>query len=213
MFADTLLDLERAHLLRLMLWGGIGALTGTGILAVLAVRRARSPVLWNFGLVTAVWGGADFLAAVALRPTLALRDLAAATRMYRVLWLETGLDVCVVAVGITIAAMAWRVGRRAGALGPGVGASAVAGGQSGAHQGVGAGVSREAEMATVVDTLEQREDGGKVARERGGQAGGAAGGVTGRVGGALGAGIATSLQGAALLALHGRLLARLSGLI
>jgi hypothetical protein len=121
MFADTLLDLERAHLIRLMLWAGASLLTGTGILAVLAVRRTTSPMLSTFGLVTAAWGAVELAAAVAQWSSLALRDLAGATQLNRLLWLESGLDVALIAVSATIAVAAWRLGRRPGWVGGGVG--------------------------------------------------------------------------------------------
>ncbi len=119
MFADTLLDLERGHLILLALWGSAGLLAGTGLLATLAARPDRPPLLSKFGLVMAVWGGAE-VAVVGLRwHTLALRDLAAATRLDRLLWLESGLDLGVVAVGVTIVVAAWHFGRRLGGVGAG----------------------------------------------------------------------------------------------
>jgi len=85
MFADTLLDLERSHLLALLLWAGASVLTGTGILAMLAIRRATSPLLSRFALVTVAWGAAELIAVAVQWPSLTLRDLAGATRLDRLL--------------------------------------------------------------------------------------------------------------------------------
>ena len=59
MWADTLLGLERAHLLRLVLWGGTSVLVGSALLALLRVRGRRSSLLDHFGIQTALWGAID----------------------------------------------------------------------------------------------------------------------------------------------------------
>jgi hypothetical protein len=121
LFADTLLQLERAHLLRLALWGATSILAGSAMLAVLSVRRVQSPLLFHFAVQTAVWGAAIAGWAAIGWHRLAIRDLAAATRLDRLLWLSTGLDVGAVAVGATLALAGWRLARRPGAIGAGVG--------------------------------------------------------------------------------------------
>jgi hypothetical protein len=120
MFADTLLQLEREHLLRLALWGATGILAGSAMLAILSVRRVRAPLLFHFGLQTAVWGAAIAGRAAIGWHWLAMRDLIAATRLDRLLWLSTGLDAGVIAVGATLAIAGWRWARRWGAVGAGV---------------------------------------------------------------------------------------------
>jgi hypothetical protein len=121
MFADTLLDLERSHLILLAIWAAASVLAGTGLKAALAARRESSPVLSKFGLTMAAWGGVELAAVALLWPTLALRDLAGATRLDRILWLETGLDLGIIAVGVTLVVAAWHFGRRLGAVGAGAG--------------------------------------------------------------------------------------------
>lgn len=121
MFADTLLQLERAHLLRLAIWGATSILAGSAMLAMLSVRRVRSPLLFHFGVQTAAWGAAIAGRAAIGWHGLAMRDLAAATRLDRLLWLSTGLDAGVVAVGVTLALAGWRLARRPGGIGAGVG--------------------------------------------------------------------------------------------
>jgi low temperature requirement protein LtrA len=56
MWSDTLLALERAHLLRLLAWGAMSVIAGTGLLASLMVRRTDSSLLRNFAIQTSVWG-------------------------------------------------------------------------------------------------------------------------------------------------------------
>jgi hypothetical protein len=121
MWADTLLAAERAHLLRLVLWGGASLVLGATLLAFLKVRSQRSPLLDHFAIQTTAWGAIDLaLAGNGLR-TLALRDLANATRLDRFLWLNIGLDVGYVLVGLTLLIAGWRIGRRPGLLGAGSG--------------------------------------------------------------------------------------------
>ena len=125
MFADTLLAIERAHLLRVALWGGASALVGTVLLALLALRRARagaeSPLPWHFAIQTAAWGAVDLAIALLGARGLALRDHDAATRLDRILWLNLGLDAGYVGVGVTLALCAWLLGRRLGGVGAGIG--------------------------------------------------------------------------------------------
>ena len=121
MFADTLLQLERGHLVRLLVWGALSVLLGTALLGVLAATRRRSPLLHHFALQLAAWGAIDLaLAAVAWRG-LALRDLAGATHLDRLLWLNIGLDAGYVGVGVTLAVAGWALGRRLSLVGAGLG--------------------------------------------------------------------------------------------
>jgi hypothetical protein len=118
-WSDSLLAAERAHLLRLIAWGAASVLLGTLVVMLIALRRAESPLLRWFGGMTAAWGAAELaLAAVAWRG-LALRDVAGFTRLDRLLWLNVGLDVGFVAVGVTLAVLGWRLGRRLGLVGSG----------------------------------------------------------------------------------------------
>ena len=121
MWADTLLAAERAHLLRLVAWGGASLLLGATLLVFLRVRRQPSALLTSFAVQTAAWGAIDLaLAANGLR-TLTLRDLAGATRLDRFLWLNIGLEGGYVLVGLTLLLVGWRLGRRPGLMGAGLG--------------------------------------------------------------------------------------------
>ncbi len=121
MWADTLLLLERGHVLRLAIWGGTSTVLGTAMLAWLMVRRTSAPLLRHFALQTAAWGAVDLVICLASWRGLALRDYAGAQQLLNILWLNTGLDVGYVAIGVTLAITAWRWGARAGGIGAGLG--------------------------------------------------------------------------------------------
>jgi hypothetical protein len=123
MFADALLALERAHLLRLGAWAIGSVLAGSLLLALVALRRAAGPqpLLRHFGFQAAAWGLVDLAIVGWAWRGLALRDHAGATALDRFLWLNLGLDVGYVAVGATLAIAGWTLGRRLGAVGAGLG--------------------------------------------------------------------------------------------
>lgn len=120
MWADTLLSAERAHLVRLLVWAAGSLLAGTALLAWLQVGRRRSALLEHFGLQTAGWGAAEMAFGAIARASLAARDLAGATRLDRLLWLNIGLDGGYVLVGVTLAVTGWVLGRRLGLIGAGL---------------------------------------------------------------------------------------------
>ena len=120
MWSDTLLQLERTHLLRLFAWGATCVLLGTLLLATLAATRRRSPLLSHFGIQTAAWGAIVLAIAGWAWRGLALRDLAGATRLDRLLWLNIGLDAGYAFVGITLAVVGWRLARSHGLVGAGI---------------------------------------------------------------------------------------------
>jgi hypothetical protein len=121
MFSDTLLAIERAHLLRVAAWGGGSVLVGTLVLAALALARASSPLLRHFAFQTAAWGAIDLAIVAFAWRGLRLRDHAAAVSLDRFLWMNIGLDIGYVGVGLTIAVASWTLGRRLGGVGAGVG--------------------------------------------------------------------------------------------
>lgn len=120
MWADTLLAAERAHLLRLALWGAASLLVGTALVAMLHLRRSRSSLLTHFGIQTGAWGAVELGVALLLLRSLALRDLSGATRLDRRVWMNIGLDVGYALVGITLIVIGWRVVRRFGLVGAGM---------------------------------------------------------------------------------------------
>lgn len=121
MWSDTLLALEREHLLRLLVWGGMGTVAGTGLLAWLTIRRHHSTLLRSFSIQMSLWGLVHLAVGGHGLYRLAHRDLASATQLDRMLWLSTGLDAGLILVGITLAATGWILGRRLGAVGAGIG--------------------------------------------------------------------------------------------
>lgn len=120
MFSDTLLQLERSHLLRLAIWAHVSVLTGTLLLVWLARRGDRSPLLFHFALQTALWGAFGVAMVVFRWHGLALRDLTGATRMDHLLWLTVGLDLGGIAVGATLVLTGWRLDQRLGPIGAGL---------------------------------------------------------------------------------------------
>lgn len=121
MWADTLEMLERLHLLRLLVWAAASMLAGTALLAWLRAGERHSSLLKHFAIQSVAWGVVDaVIAGVALRGV-APRDIASATRLDRMLWLNIGLDAGYVFVGITLVVAAWRLGRRLGLVGAGIG--------------------------------------------------------------------------------------------
>src|SRR5215212_11442658 len=121
MWADTLLAAERAHLLRLAIWGGTSVIVGGTLLALLRLRRDRASLLDHFAIQTLAWGAIDLTLALTGRRAVELRDLAAATRLDRFVWLNIGLDAGYVMVGLTLSMIGWRVARRPGLVGAGLG--------------------------------------------------------------------------------------------
>jgi hypothetical protein len=120
MWADTLLAIERAHLIRLAVWGGASLLVGSALLGLMRARGHRSALLDHFGIQTMAWGAVELVLAAAGLQRLELRDLAGATRLDRFLWLNIGLDGGYVMVGITLLVLGWRVTRRMGLVGAGM---------------------------------------------------------------------------------------------
>jgi hypothetical protein len=121
MWSDTLYALERAHLLRVGVWGSASIVVGTALIALLAARRSDSPLVKHFAIQLAAWGAIDVALVAWAWRGLALRDLAGATKLDRLLWLNVGLDAGYVAVGVTLAVCAWTLGRRLGGVGAGLG--------------------------------------------------------------------------------------------
>ena len=121
MWADTLLRAEQQHLIRLLFWAGLSIIAATCIIAMIAVRRLRSPLLGHFAAQMAVWG--TIIGAIAMVEWHAakLRDVSGAARLERLLWMNIGLDAGYVFAGCTLAACAWLLARRMAAVGAGVG--------------------------------------------------------------------------------------------
>lgn len=120
MWSDTLLLAERAALVRMAIWGAGCVVTGSVILALVAVRRVRSALLDGFAIQTTVWGAIALARVVEGMGRLEPRDLAAATQLNHWTWLLMGLDVGLMAVGLTLAITGWRWGHRFWIIGAGL---------------------------------------------------------------------------------------------
>lgn len=121
MWADTLAAAERMFLLCFLVWGLVSIIAGTALLAWLRVGQRHSPLIKHFAIQTAGWGAAGSLVALTLLSAVANRDLASATRLDRLLWLNVGLDAGYVLVGATLITTGWKLGRRMGLVGAGIG--------------------------------------------------------------------------------------------
>jgi hypothetical protein len=120
-WADTLLDVERLHLLKLFVWGVLSIGVATALIALIRVRRIDSPLLEHFAIQSAAWGSIDVMIAIWARQGLHLRDLAGAVALDRFVWFNVGLGAGYVAVGATLALIGWNLGRRLGLVGAGLG--------------------------------------------------------------------------------------------
>jgi hypothetical protein len=121
MWSDTLLELERAHLLLLAAWSAMSILIGTALYAWLTARRSPSPLLRHFAIQTSVWGVVVLSFAGLRLHGLAERDFAGAIRLDRMVWLSAGLDGGMILVGMTLACTGWVLGRRLAPVGAGIG--------------------------------------------------------------------------------------------
>jgi hypothetical protein len=120
MWADSLLAAEQLHLARLFVWSEASMLVGGVMLALLLWRRIPSPMLRHFAIQTAAWGAVTLVLAFAGWKRLAERDHAGAVTLDRFVWLNIGLDIGYVAVGVTLALAGWFGSRRLGLVGAGV---------------------------------------------------------------------------------------------
>jgi hypothetical protein len=120
MWADTLLAAERVHVIQLLVWGSGSILVGTALLAWLYAGRRRSTLLEQFGIQTVAWGVVEVALGAIARASLGTRDLQAATRLDRWLWLNVGLESGYVLVGLTLVVTGWMLGRRVGLVGAGL---------------------------------------------------------------------------------------------
>lgn len=117
MFADSVMQLERAYLERLIMWGGVSIIAGTAVMAMLAVSRTRSPLLKQFALQHPMWGMGALIVGAVRWLAVPLRDLGSATRLDRLLWFNAGLNVGIVAVGVALTVAAFKLGPRQGLAG------------------------------------------------------------------------------------------------
>ena len=120
MWSDTLLNAERSHLIRLAIWAVTSALLGTGLVAVITVRRMTAPIVLWFAIQTVAWGSLELIVSAARWYALSMRDVSAATRLDRLTWFGIGFDVGVIGVGVVAASMAWRY-KNLSAFGGGLG--------------------------------------------------------------------------------------------
>ncbi len=125
----ALLELEREHLIRLLVWA-VGSMV-VGALCWALARRDRAGAgdaggtggtahFWrHVGIQSAAWGAVDAVIVALAWQGLAVRDLPGAIALDRVLWLNIGLDVGYAMVGATLLVLARRSPPRPGLAGAG----------------------------------------------------------------------------------------------
>jgi len=121
MWSDTLLAAERSHLIRIAIWAVTSAVLGTLFVTIIAGRRTSAPIALWFAIQTLVWGSVELIMAAARWSALSMRDLSGATRLDRLTWFAIGIDVGIIAAGVTVVLMAWRFTRNLRAFGGGLG--------------------------------------------------------------------------------------------
>lgn len=121
MWADTLMAAERAHSMSLLTWSAISMLMGTGLIAWLRSGERASHLVQHFAIQLMCWGAVEASSALAGLMCLSVRDLSAATRLDRFLWMNIGLDGGYVILGTALLVVGWRLGRRLGLVGAGIG--------------------------------------------------------------------------------------------
>ena len=121
MWADTIFRAEQQHLLRLLLWSGLSIIAATAIVVTLAVRRLSSPLLRQFALQMVLWGAVFGVIGAIRWSMLEMRDISAAARLERMVWLNIGIDVGYIAAGAMLVGSAWFLARRMGPVGAGIG--------------------------------------------------------------------------------------------
>lgn len=120
-WADSLLAVERLHLLKLFSWSLLSIAVGTALLALQRVRAPRSALVTHFGIQCIAWGAIDLVIVALARRDLTLRDYASAVALDRFVWLNIGLDAGYAAVGLTLVLVGWRLVSRPGLVGAGLG--------------------------------------------------------------------------------------------
>jgi Family of unknown function (DUF6992) len=121
MWSDTLLAAERSHIIRIVIWAVTSAALGTTVVTIVVGRRMSAPIALWFAIQTLAWGSVELIIAAARWSAVSMRDVSGATRLDRLNWFAVGLDVGIIAVGVTAVWMAWRSARNLRALGGGLG--------------------------------------------------------------------------------------------
>lgn len=119
MWADALLEAERAFLLRFAIWGGCSVALAVALLLVLRGRLRTSPLVLHFGVQTLVWGTVALTVGLLARPRASLRDFDGARELHALLGTTIALDIGLVLLGATLACAGWLLGRRLGVVGAG----------------------------------------------------------------------------------------------
>lgn len=113
MWSDVVLGVERLHFLRLIFWGAAATVAGTALLVLSMSQPRASAMIGRFAFTCTVLGAAELIFGLIGYHNLGLRNLAGATRLERLAWLQLGLYLGLTAVGATTAFVARSVAPRA----------------------------------------------------------------------------------------------------
>lgn len=121
-WADSLLALEQLYYLKIIIWGALCILGGSGIHTWLLVSRTESRLLRRFADITLVSGVLAVLAGFGMRHGAGLRDLTAAIALDRWLWFGVGFDAGLVLTGLVLVGSGMRSSTewRPGIVGAGI---------------------------------------------------------------------------------------------
>lgn len=118
-WADSLLALELLFLTKLLIWGAVSVATGSGILALFAIRNVASALVRSFAIALVAFGAAVIAVALIGRAQTGLRDLPSAISLERLAWFSSGLAIGVMLAGVAITVLASILGRRLALVGAG----------------------------------------------------------------------------------------------
>lgn len=100
MWSDFVQHAEELHYLRVAIWGALSTLAGTLLLVVAHARGSGTALIRRFGATCGVCGAIELSIALIAYRQVPLRDLSAATRLDRVAWLQLGLFVGLIGIGV-----------------------------------------------------------------------------------------------------------------
>lgn len=115
-----IIEWERFHLLKLGVWAAASIVVGATTLWI-ARRRTNGDLVRHFAIQSLSWGAVNLAIVLFAAGGVAPRGAASLLSLDRFLWMNVGLDVGYIAVGVTLALVGWRLGRRSGLIGAGLG--------------------------------------------------------------------------------------------
>jgi hypothetical protein len=116
-WADLVLRAEREHAIVLLVWAALSLIMATASLVLAKAGRQQSSVLGGFASQLAMWALAIGVVGIVEWNQLTMRDLAAATRLERLMYARAGFDVGIIGAGGVLAGASHILARSARGLG------------------------------------------------------------------------------------------------